>query len=163
MTTRIWNNHLPAKIQRNHLWILTCVQCPCVIVSNDRNRIHVIIHYIAYRLRGQPSSCSFRLVWLISHGWKYCWLIWYERKILFVSWKNTTYKPNKPKRTRRIVLECPKLKKKKKLRIFGHEPTFTMIISLAGAWCSLSASFVFSIIGQHVQNLFICFTATHQP
>ena len=33
-----------------------------------------------------PSSCSFGLVWLINHGWKYCWLIWYERKILFVDW-----------------------------------------------------------------------------
>ena len=21
--------------------------------------------------------CSFGLVWLISHGWKYCWLVWY--------------------------------------------------------------------------------------
>ena len=25
--------------------------------------------------------------WLISHGWKYCWLICCERKILFVGWK----------------------------------------------------------------------------
>ena len=32
--------------------------------------------------------------WLISHGWKYCWLICCERKILFVGWKSTTYKPS---------------------------------------------------------------------
>ena len=32
--------------------------------------------------------------WLITHGWKYCWLICYERKILFVGWKSTTYKPS---------------------------------------------------------------------
>ena len=25
--------------------------------------------------------------WLISHDWKYCWLICCERKILFVGWK----------------------------------------------------------------------------
>jgi len=29
---------------------------------------------------GQRSPCSFVLVWLISYGWKYCWLIWCERK-----------------------------------------------------------------------------------
>jgi len=32
--------------------------------------------------------------WLISHGWKYCWLICCERKILFVGWKGTAYKPS---------------------------------------------------------------------
>ena len=32
--------------------------------------------------------------WLISHGWKYCWLICRERKILFIGWKSTAYKPN---------------------------------------------------------------------
>ena len=32
--------------------------------------------------------------WLINHGWKYCWLICYERKILFIGWKNTAYKPS---------------------------------------------------------------------
>ena len=32
--------------------------------------------------------------WLISHDWKYCWLIYCERKILFVSWKSTAYKPS---------------------------------------------------------------------
>ena len=36
-------------------------------------------------------------VWLISHDWKYCWLIWCERKILFIDWKNMTYNSNKPK------------------------------------------------------------------
>jgi len=47
-------------------------------------------------------SCSFGLVWLINHGWKYYWLIWYERKILFIDWKSMTYKTNKPKRMWRI-------------------------------------------------------------
>ena len=48
-------------------------------------------------------NCPVRLgVWLISHSWKYCWLIWCERKILFVGWKSTAYKPNKPKRTGRM-------------------------------------------------------------
>ena len=32
------------------------------------------------------SSCSFGLVWLLSHGWKYCWLVWCERKILLIVW-----------------------------------------------------------------------------
>jgi len=32
--------------------------------------------------------------WLISHGWKYCWLICCERKILFIGWKSTAYKPS---------------------------------------------------------------------
>ena len=27
--------------------------------------------------------------WLISHDWKYCWLICCKRKILFVGWKST--------------------------------------------------------------------------
>ena len=27
-------------------------------------------------------------------GWKYCWLICYEKKILFVGWKSTAYKPS---------------------------------------------------------------------
>ena len=31
-------------------------------------------------------------VWLISHDWKYCWLICCERKIIFVRWKSTDYK-----------------------------------------------------------------------
>ena len=30
----------------------------------------------------------------IRHGWKYCWLICCERKLLFIDWKSTTYKPN---------------------------------------------------------------------
>ena len=34
-----------------------------------------------------PSPCSFGLVWLPSHDWKYCWLIWCERKILSVAEK----------------------------------------------------------------------------
>ena len=49
------------------------------------------------------SPCSFGLVWLISHGWKYRCLIWCERKVLFVGSKSTIYKPNKPKRTWRIL------------------------------------------------------------
>ena len=63
--------------------------------------------YLRYELRfiaSNKSSCSFGLVWLISHGWKYCWLIWCERKILFVSWKRIAYKPNKTKRTERMLL-----------------------------------------------------------
>ena len=31
--------------------------------------------------------------WLISQDWKYCWLICCERKILFIDWKSTPYKP----------------------------------------------------------------------
>jgi hypothetical protein len=30
--------------------------------------------------------------WLISHDWKYCSLICFEREILFVRWKSMTYK-----------------------------------------------------------------------
>jgi len=44
-------------------------------------------------------TCSIGLDGLIRHDWKYCWLIWCERKILFVDWKSMTYKPNKYKRT----------------------------------------------------------------
>ena len=29
-----------------------------------------------------PPAYSFRLDWLISHGLKYCWLVWCERKTL---------------------------------------------------------------------------------
>ena len=47
------------------------------------------------------SPCSALFAWLISHDWKYCWLIWWERKILFIGWKSTAYKPNKLKRTGR--------------------------------------------------------------
>ena len=32
------------------------------------------------------------IAWLISHDWKYYWLIYCERKILFVGWKSTTNK-----------------------------------------------------------------------
>ena len=55
--------------------------------------------------------CSFGLFWLISHGWKYYWLIWCERKLLFIDWKSTAYKSNKPKRTGRInYLQSSRLK-----------------------------------------------------
>jgi len=33
------------------------------------------------------EPCLFELVWLISHGRKYYWLVWCERKILFVAEK----------------------------------------------------------------------------
>ena len=58
-----------------------------------------------YRPRN-PSSCKSIVIcqqimgvnalfaWLISHGWKYCWLIYCKRKILFVGCKNTAYKLN---------------------------------------------------------------------
>jgi len=49
------------------------------------------------------TPCLFGLVWLISHGWKYCWLIWCERKILFIGWKSMAYKSNKLKRTGRLL------------------------------------------------------------
>jgi len=47
---------------------------------------------------------SFGLVWLISRSWKYYWLIWCERKILFVGWKSTAYKPNKTQTNRSITM-----------------------------------------------------------
>ena len=46
-------------------------------------------------LYGQPNLGIFApFAWQISHGWKYCWLICYERKIQFVGWKSTAYKPS---------------------------------------------------------------------
>ena len=39
-------------------------------------------------------SCIALFAWLISHSWKYCWLIYCERKIMFIGWKNTAYKLN---------------------------------------------------------------------
>ena len=43
-----------------------------------------------------PSSVKVYVLfaWLISYDWKYCWLIYCERKILFVCWKSTAYKPS---------------------------------------------------------------------
>jgi len=44
---------------------------------------------------GGPAPKTFyRLFGLISYGWKYCWLIYYKRKILFIMWKRITYKPS---------------------------------------------------------------------
>jgi len=43
--------------------------------------------------------------WLISHGWKYCWLICCERKILFVGWKSTAYKASEQGQENSIVLQ----------------------------------------------------------
>jgi len=45
------------------------------------------------------AAGSFRPNWLISHGWKYCWLVWCERKILFKPWIINQIWTNKPKRT----------------------------------------------------------------
>ena len=45
----------------------------------------------------EESTLSIRQILrdrLVSHSWKYCWLICCERKILFVDWKNTAYKSN---------------------------------------------------------------------
>ena len=47
----------------------------------------------------QQSARSFRLNWLISHGWKYRWLVWCERKTLFKPWIISHIRANKPKRT----------------------------------------------------------------
>ena len=45
---------------------------------------------------------SFGHVWLVSYDWKYCYLIWCERKILFIDWKSTIYRLDKHKRTWRL-------------------------------------------------------------
>ena len=58
---------------------------------------------IVFSVRNVYTPCSFGLICLISHGWNYSWLIWCERKILFVGWKSTTYKWNKPKRKFRYL------------------------------------------------------------
>ena len=55
-----------------------------------------IVHY---------SPCSLRFVWLIRHNRKYCWLIWCERKIMFVGWKSMAYKPNKSKQKEWLSVE----------------------------------------------------------
>ena len=45
-----------------------------------------LLRYILY-FKTRASYAYALFAWLISHGWKYCWLICCERKILFVSWK----------------------------------------------------------------------------
>jgi len=50
-----------------------------------------------------PPTALF--VWLISHDWKYCWLICCERKILFVDWKSMAYKLNEQGAHRWPVLQ----------------------------------------------------------
>ena len=42
----------------------------------------------------QLLAATALFAWLIGHGWKYGWLICCERKILFVDWKSTVYKPS---------------------------------------------------------------------
>jgi hypothetical protein len=43
---------------------------------------------------------------LKSHGWKYCLLIYYERKILFVGWKSTAYNERGRRNTRETCFVC---------------------------------------------------------
>jgi len=42
----------------------------------------------------EKKNLTAKSIIVISHGWKYCWLICCGRKILFVGWKSTAYKPS---------------------------------------------------------------------
>jgi len=64
-----------------------------------RSHLRSIFHPHPPMTEVHGPPCSLELVWLIIHGWKYYWLIWCERKILFIGWKSMAYKPNKPKWT----------------------------------------------------------------
>ena len=57
-------------------------------VSYYHKLAHTMFEFclVGWQCSSIQAPCSFGLVWLISHGWKYCWLVWCERKIMFVGW-----------------------------------------------------------------------------
>ena len=60
----------------------------CHYPTNWRHWTHTNILFLwISRNLWNISKLYALFAWLISHGWKYCWLICCERKILFVGWK----------------------------------------------------------------------------
>jgi len=62
--------------------------------------LQFINHGIVFFSHNKTASASLSaehalFAWLISYGWKYRWLICWKRKILFVGWKSTAYKPKR--------------------------------------------------------------------
>ena len=56
--------------------------------------------YESNRVPTCPRKKIALFAWLISHDWKYCRLIYCEKKILFVGWKSTAYKSSEQGDTR---------------------------------------------------------------
>jgi len=42
---------------------------------------------IKYSTLCKTNKMFVPFIWLISHDWKYCWLIFFKRRILFIGWK----------------------------------------------------------------------------